>query len=86
MAFCLTSLICILTGCDEANAGQPAENVYVPGLVNYADSGMWHVELNDKGDGADMFYTHKEIFAIFAKLRIDESAHNSEVILYRLYR
>lgn len=56
VAFCLTFLLCVLTGCDEANAVQPVENVYVPEPVDYADPGMWHVELNDKGEGADVFY------------------------------
>ena len=29
---------------------------YVPAAPEYSDEGMWHNVLNDKGDGADVFY------------------------------
>ncbi len=39
---------------DETVAQTPLE--YVPTMPSYADETMWHIELNDKGDGADVFY------------------------------
>jgi len=46
----------LVTGCNEVNAVQTVEQSHVPRPVDYSDATMWHVELNDRGDGADVFY------------------------------
>ncbi len=42
--------------CNSIESSTVAENVYVPQAPDYNNAHMWHVELNDRGDGADVFY------------------------------
>lgn len=45
-----------VAACDSAELSAVVENVYVPAAPDYSDAAMWHVELNDPGAGADVFY------------------------------
>lgn len=55
-ALLLTLVLHTLIGCNETSVGKTLENTYVPPQTNYADAKMWHIELNDTGEGADVFY------------------------------
>lgn len=56
LIFHLAFITSLLAGCNDANALPQAEKTYVPSPVDYSDADMWHIELNDDGDGADVFY------------------------------
>lgn len=45
-----------VAACGTAEPSIVAENTYVPSAPDYSDASMWHTELNDRGDGADVFY------------------------------
>lgn len=52
-----TLAVCgFVAACDSAEPSAVTENVYVPAVPDYSDASMWHVERNDKGAGADVFY------------------------------
>ena len=52
-----TLAVCgFVAACDSAEPPAVVENVYVPAAPDYSDAAMWHVELNDPGAGADVFY------------------------------
>lgn len=52
-----TLVVCgLIAACGSAEPPTVAEDVYVPPAPDYSDDAMWHVELNDMGDGADIFY------------------------------
>lgn len=44
-----------VTACVPAEA-EIARCAYVPAAPDYSDVSMWHIELNDKGEGVDVFY------------------------------
>lgn len=46
----------LLTASRDSGTDISAERVYVPSTPDYADPEMWHIECNDRGDGADVFY------------------------------
>lgn len=56
--FALFSLaVCgLVAACGSSEPSVAAENVYVPMAPDYSDAAMWHLELNDTGEGADVFY------------------------------
>lgn len=45
-----------VAACGTAEPSIVVENTYVPSAPDYSDASMWHTELNDRGDGADVFY------------------------------
>lgn len=50
-------VICGLVAvCGTSEPAIANENAYVPVAPDYSDAGMWHMELNDNGNGADVFY------------------------------
>lgn len=50
-------VVCGIVGACGTTEPQPAAvNVYIPVAPNYSEATMWHIELNDKGEGADVFY------------------------------
>lgn len=53
---CLAFIAAVLAGCSDAADGKNGESAYIPPQPDYSDAEMWHIELNDKGDGADVFY------------------------------
>lgn len=53
--FSLT-IVGLVTACGTSEPTIANENVYVPAAPDYSDAAMWHIECNDKGDGADVFY------------------------------
>lgn len=53
--FSLT-IVGLVAACGTSEPTITNENVYVPVAPDYSDAGMWHIECNDKGDGADVFY------------------------------
>lgn len=50
------AICCLVAACGTSEPAIANENIYVPAAPNYSNTSMWHVELNDKGDGADVFY------------------------------
>lgn len=56
--FALFSLaVCgFVAACSSSEPSLAAENVYIPTAPDYSDTAMWHLELNDTGEGADVFY------------------------------
>lgn len=46
----------LVANCGVSDPSVAAENVYIPTPPDYSETTMWHVELNDKGEGADVFY------------------------------
>lgn len=46
----------LVAACGSSEPSVAAENVYVPMAPDYSDTAMWHLELNDTGEGADVFY------------------------------
>lgn len=46
----------LVANCGVSDASVEPENVYIPPAPDYSETTMWHVELNDKGEGADVFY------------------------------
>ena len=56
LILCLTFIVSALAGCNDVNANSTGDNTYVPAQPVYSDKEMWHIERNDKGDGADVFY------------------------------
>ena len=53
----LSLVVCgFVVACGSSEPSVAAENVYIPAAPDYSGAGMWHVELNDIGDGADVFY------------------------------
>lgn len=53
--FSLT-IVGLVAACGTSEPTITDENVYVPAAPDYSDAAMWHIECNDKGDGADVFY------------------------------
>lgn len=50
-------VICgLVVACGTSEPAIANENAYVPAAPDYSDVAMWHMELNDNGDGADVFY------------------------------
>ena len=50
-------VICgLVAACGTSEPAIANENTYVPAAPDYSDAAMWHMELNDKGEGADVFY------------------------------
>lgn len=45
-----------VVACSTSEPSVAAENVYVPGAPDYTQASMWHIERNDRGEGADVFY------------------------------
>ena len=45
-----------VAACGSTEPADTTENVFVPAAPDYSDAAMWHIEYNDKGDGADVFY------------------------------
>lgn len=62
MSFCkipslLSLAICgLVVACGTSELAFANESNYVPAAPDYSDVAMWHIELNDMGDGADVFY------------------------------
>lgn len=53
----LSLAICgLVVACGTSESAIANENNYVPAAPDYSNDAMWHVELNDTGDGADVFY------------------------------
>lgn len=46
----------LVASCGTSGPAIANENTYVPVATDYSNPAMWHVELNDNGDGADVFY------------------------------
>lgn len=46
----------LVAACGTSGPAIANENTYVPVATDYSNPAMWHVELNDNGDGADVFY------------------------------
>lgn len=46
----------LVANCGVSDPSVAAENVYIPTPPDYSETTMWHVELNDIGEGADVFY------------------------------
>ena len=53
--FSLT-IVGLVAACGTSEPTITDENVYVPAAPDYSEAAMWHIEGNDKGDGADVFY------------------------------
>ena len=45
-----------VVACGSSETPAVPENVYVPLAPDYSDARMWHIEHNDIGNGADVFY------------------------------
>lgn len=45
-----------VAACGSTEPADTTENVFVPAAPDYSDAEMWHIELNDTGNGADVFY------------------------------
>lgn len=45
-----------VAACSSTEPQIVAENVYIPSAPDYSDAAMWHIERNDIGAGADVFY------------------------------
>ena len=53
----LVILLPLLFGaCSKSESIGEGTLVYVPAAPDYADGTMWHIDRNDNGDGADVFY------------------------------
>lgn len=53
----LSLTICgLVAACGTSEPAIANENNYVPAAPDYSDDSMWHVEINDTSDGADVFY------------------------------
>lgn len=50
------TIVGLVAACGTSDPTIANENVYVPAAPDYSDAAMWHIECNDKGDGADVFY------------------------------
>lgn len=50
------TIVGLVAACGTSDPTIANENVYVPDAPDYSDAAMWHIECNDKGDGADVFY------------------------------
>ncbi len=50
------TLLFFSIGCNNSDNSQPSNTVYVAAPTNYSDAKMWHIERNDNGNGADVFY------------------------------
>jgi len=46
----------LVANCGVSDPSVAAENVYIPTPPDYSETTMWHVELNNIGEGADVFY------------------------------
>lgn len=52
----LTFIVAVLAGCKEGFVVKNSYIEYVPSQPDYSTADMWHIEYNDKGNGADVFY------------------------------
>lgn len=53
----LSLAICgLVAACGTPESTIANESVYVPAVPDYSNPAMWHIEYNDKGNGADVFY------------------------------
>lgn len=50
------TIVGLVAACGTSEPTIANENVYVPAAPDYSNAAMWHIECNDKGDGADVFY------------------------------
>jgi hypothetical protein len=50
------AMMAIAVACTSAPVATSAGAEFVPAAPDYADAAMWHIELNDNGNGADLFY------------------------------
>lgn len=50
------TIVGLVAACGSSEPTIANENVYVPAAPDYSEAAMWHIEGNDKGDGADVFY------------------------------
>ncbi len=50
------SLMTALVACSSDIIATPEQREFVPECPSYADAAMWHIEQNDRGEGADVFY------------------------------
>lgn len=50
------TIVGLVAACVSSEPTIANENVYVPAAPDYSEAAMWHIEGNDKGDGADVFY------------------------------
>lgn len=46
----------MVAACGSSEPATVAENIYIPAPPDYSEAAMWHVELNDKGEGADVLH------------------------------
>lgn len=55
--FLFSLAVCgLVAACGTSEPAIANENNYIPAAPDYSDDKMWHVELYDMGDGADVFY------------------------------
>jgi hypothetical protein len=52
----LIPMLAITGACSSDVVAGSANVEFVPAQPSYADQAMWHIERNDTGDGADVFY------------------------------
>lgn len=57
------AICCLVAACGSSEPATVAENIYIPPAPDYSEASMWHVELNDKGEGADVFYTSQKLWS-----------------------